>query len=103
MPQPTDEAGRHLSWSLSDAYADQLGSALLPLLASIPAGVLVFVPSYALLERLERRWRASGAWAALALHKPCLLSEASARPPAESKKVVREMVAQHKVSVVGLG
>ena len=100
MPQPTDEAGRHLSWSLSDAYADQLGSALLPLLASIPAGVLVFLPSYALLERLERRWRASGAWAALALHKPCLLSEASARPPAETKKVVREMVAQHKASVL---
>ena len=44
MPQPTDDAGRQVSWSLSDAYADQLGSALLPLLAAIPAGVLVLRP-----------------------------------------------------------
>ena len=44
VPQPTDDAGRQVSWSLSDAYADQLGSALLPLLAAIPAGVLVLRP-----------------------------------------------------------
>ena len=155
VPQPTDDNGRPVSWSLSDGYVDQLGAAagwqksqarmhtageqwratagfatmgraivvppnpatqpskpiqppnpatqpskptqppdpgpgaaLLPLLAAIPAGVLVFVPSYGLLERLSRRWKQTGLWDALLRHKPCLRSEAAARPPAETKQVL---------------
>ena len=99
VAQPVDEAGRERAWNHSDPFLDQLGGALLALLAAIPAGVLVFLPSYALLERAAQRWRQTGAWAAMAERKPCLQSEAMGRTAADTKRAVEEMVARHQASV----
>jgi hypothetical protein len=44
-----------------------------PLISSIikavPRGVLVFLSSYALLEKLERRWKSTQLWASLQTYK----------------------------------
>eukprot|EP00667_Euglena_gracilis_P002857 EG_transcript_2862 len=47
------------------AYHAALGQALLALCRAIPQGVLCFLPSYALLDAVVRRWRASPLWAQL--------------------------------------
>ena len=41
-------------------YQDQLGLSILRCIQSIPDGVLVFLPSYSLLEKLFKRWDATG-------------------------------------------
>lgn len=47
-------------------FQDELGAALFDYCRAIPAGVLVFLPSYRVLERLRGRWQSSGALARLA-------------------------------------
>ena len=100
VAQPRDATGRPCSWAQSESFADLLGEALQALLAAIPAGVIVFMPSYATLERAVERWRATGVWAALQLLKPCLNTEAAGRAPgADTKTVVATLMADHKASV----
>ena len=100
IAQPRDASGRPSSWAQSDTFADLLGEALQALLAAIPGGVIVFMPSYATLERAVERWRATGVWAALQLLKPCLNTEAAGRVPgADTKTVVAALMADHKASV----
>ena len=49
------------------AYQDDLGDALKEWCVDIPHGVLVFFPSYSLLDRVTSRWKSTGLW------KACLL------------------------------
>ena len=51
------------------AYQDSLGMAILSFLKVIPGGILVFFPSYALLERLQLRWESTGLWDSFEQHK----------------------------------
>ena len=39
------------------AYQDSIGQAVLQCCRVIPDGVLLFLPSYSLMERLEARWK----------------------------------------------
>lgn len=43
-------------------FQDELGSLLVELIRQIPYGVLVFLPSYGLLNKLRRRWKDNGIW-----------------------------------------
>ena len=44
------------------AYQDSIGQAVLQCCRVIPDGVLLFLPSYSLMERLETRWKVRGEW-----------------------------------------
>ena len=50
---------RHSSRA-SAIICDELGLAILELIRKVPAGVIVFLPSYSYEEQLVRRWRQSG-------------------------------------------
>lgn len=50
------------------AFQDAVGRVVLDAAASIPDGLLVFMPSYSLLDRLVARWKVGGAGAIYALH-----------------------------------
>ncbi|MEM7496270.1 MAG: helicase C-terminal domain-containing protein [Myxococcota bacterium] len=43
------------------AFQDELGALLIQLCRVVPNGLLVFFPSYSTLEKLRRRWKATGA------------------------------------------
>lgn len=58
-------------------YQDQLGLTILNLMKIIPDGVLVFLPSYAILEKLENRWRQSGLYKQLEEEKDIYLEPRS--------------------------
>ena len=44
------------------AYQDDLGAALASWCEDVPHGVLVFFPSYSMLDRVAKRWRTTGLW-----------------------------------------
>lgn len=50
-------------------YQDGLGVAMLDILKVIPDGVLVFFPSYKLVEKLVNRWKYTGQWKHLQAEK----------------------------------
>lgn len=52
---------RHQSRS-NHAVMDELGRALVQLTATVPAGMVVFLPSYSYEAQLVRRWKTSGIW-----------------------------------------
>ncbi|GJP39677.1 hypothetical protein CLOM_g24025 [Closterium sp. NIES-68] len=63
---PRGPSGLSLNASYANActpaFQDELAEALLPILAATPAGVLLFLPSFWLLDALCTRWKATGAW-----------------------------------------
>eukprot|EP00178_Gracilaria_changii_P010121 TRINITY_DN294_c0_g1_i1.p1 TRINITY_DN294_c0_g1~~TRINITY_DN294_c0_g1_i1.p1 ORF type:complete len:883 (+),score=107.32 TRINITY_DN294_c0_g1_i1:6834-9482(+) len=61
------------------AFQDALGDALVDYCTVIPGGVLVFFPSYRMMDQLQRRWKASGAWERLENTKGVILSEPNQR------------------------
>jgi fanconi anemia group J protein len=69
-------------------FQDAIGSILLMLIGAIPDGVLVFLPSYAMLDKLSRRWKSTGLWNKLQAVKPIFVepraSATSTAPPAEA-------------------
>ena len=48
--------------SVEFSYQDDLGESLQKWCLEIPHGVLVFFPSYSLLDRVAQRWKSTGAW-----------------------------------------
>ncbi|GAB4818658.1 hypothetical protein N2152v2_005704 [Parachlorella kessleri] len=52
--------------SQGDDYQDTVGRAVVECCATIPDGVLLFVSSYAMLDKLAKRWKATGLWKKLA-------------------------------------
>jgi Fanconi anemia group J protein len=50
-------------------FQDGLGEAVAACCGVIPDGVLLFFPSYAMLDKMSARWRASGAWAHISATK----------------------------------
>lgn len=46
--------------TLNPDFLDGVGEALLQLAAVVPHGMLAFVPSYKLMDRLVARWRETG-------------------------------------------
>ncbi|WOL05316.1 hypothetical protein Cni_G14044 [Canna indica] len=71
---PTGPANCQLnaSYRTADAYAfqDGLGVSLEEICKIAPGGVLVFFPSYKLLEKLHLRWSQTGQWSRLNAQKP---------------------------------
>lgn len=65
--------------SSSFAFQDALGNALVDYCKVIPGGVLVFFPSYRMMEQLQARWKASGVWEELARNKGAVLTEPNQR------------------------
>jgi Fanconi anemia group J protein len=49
---------------------DALGKSLEEICKIVPAGSLVFFPSYKLMEKLSNRWRETGQWLRLNARKP---------------------------------
>ena len=49
----------------SYGFQDELGALILRICSTVPHGVLVFLPSYKLLNDLTARWEATGLWAQL--------------------------------------
>ena len=50
-------------------FQDGVGEALLEIARAVPDGMLVFMPSYGMLEKLTKRWKETGAhslWTAVA-------------------------------------
>ncbi|KAJ8772742.1 hypothetical protein K2173_027919 [Erythroxylum novogranatense] len=59
------------SYKTADAYAfqDALGKSLEEICKVVPAGSLLFFPSYKLMEKLLNRWRETGQWSRLNARK----------------------------------
>ncbi|KAG2428118.1 hypothetical protein HXX76_011799 [Chlamydomonas incerta] len=66
---PRGPAGGALSATFKEAatfrFQDEAGEAVLRYCQVIPDGVLMFVPSYGLLDKLVTRWKATGLWSRL--------------------------------------
>ncbi|KAG6736597.1 hypothetical protein POTOM_060536 [Populus tomentosa] len=60
------------SYKTADCYTfqDALGKSLEEICKIVPAGSLVFFPSYKLMEKLSNRWRETGQWSRLNARKP---------------------------------
>ncbi|XP_037820770.1 regulator of telomere elongation helicase 1 homolog [Lucilia sericata] len=54
-------------------YIHSLGSTILNVARIVPDGLLVFFPSYPLLNQCANTWRASGLWAEISRHKPIFI------------------------------
>lgn len=57
------------------SFQDSLGDALFDYCKVVPGGVLVFFPSYRLMDQLHMRWKSSGAWDKLHRIKGAVLVE----------------------------
>lgn len=57
------------------SFQDSLGDALFDYCKVVPGGVLVFFPSYRLMDQLHMRWKSSGAWEKLHKTKGAVLVE----------------------------
>jgi len=64
--------------SKSPAYQDALGKTILSLIKEIPDGVLVFLPSYKLMNDLKATWQDSGVWEEMNKWKECFLENRGA-------------------------
>lgn len=60
-------------------FQDSLGAAIVEYCKVIPGGVLIFFPSYRLLNLLVQRWKSSGCWEELELTKGLVVCESSRR------------------------
>lgn len=56
--------GRKLRATYKEAdqleYQDSLGQLVLAVASTVPDGMLLFLPSYALMEKLSKRWQVCG-------------------------------------------
>ncbi len=68
------------STTSTDAFRDALGETLQRLIACIPNGVLVFLPSYTLANALRQHWQATGRWASIGGCKRVFCEPQSAAP-----------------------
>lgn len=60
-------------------FQDSLGAAIVEYCKIIPGGVLIFFPSYRLLNLLVQRWKSSGCWEQIELTKGLIVCESSKR------------------------
>ncbi|GFH27953.1 helicase ATP-binding domain-containing protein, partial [Haematococcus lacustris] len=68
--------------------ADCVG--LLEVVHSVPDGVLVFLPSYGMLEKLSQRWQATGVWQGLSAVKEVVVE------PREAGKAFEQAMLHYK-------
>lgn len=66
-PHPSQGVFRNVS---TEAYQDGVGASVLALVGIVPDGVLLFFPSYSLLERLTQRWQVGTWWMVAVLFPP---------------------------------
>uniref|UniRef100_A0A0P6DQW9 DNA 5'-3' helicase n=1 Tax=Daphnia magna TaxID=35525 RepID=A0A0P6DQW9_9CRUS len=67
-------------------YQDELGRLLLSVCQTIPHGVLCFLPSYSLLEKLVARWQDTGLWQHLSTLKTIVCESRDSRDFEETLK-----------------
>ena len=65
--------------SASFSFQDSLCESLIDYCKVTPGGILIFFPSYRLMEQLCKRWRNSGAWERLQAAKPRIVIEPTKR------------------------
>ncbi|GAB2300458.1 hypothetical protein Dimus_034500 [Dionaea muscipula] len=78
------------SYKTADSYAyqDAVGQTLEEICRIVPAGCLVFFPSYKLLDKLRNRWRETGQWSRLNARKS-LFVETRGGSPDEFEQVLK--------------
>jgi len=59
----------------TNTFQDGVGDVLLQCCRVVPDGILMFLPSYSLLDKLEARWKSTGLWDELLKFKQCVLTE----------------------------
>lgn len=69
-------------------FQDSLGHVLVDVAQAVPGGILVFFPSYRLIDVLCKRWKMTDVWNRLHLHKKRILTE-----PAQRGKEFDDIVA----------
>ncbi|XP_037091335.1 LOW QUALITY PROTEIN: Fanconi anemia group J protein homolog [Pollicipes pollicipes] len=74
------------------SFQDELGGLVLGVCAAIPNGVLCFFPSYSMLDKLARRWRATGLWERLEARKPVLCEPRRSGDFSEMMREFRHLV-----------
>eukprot|EP00041_Stephanoeca_diplocostata_P028303 m.798483 g.798483 ORF g.798483 m.798483 type:complete len:1269 (+) comp23350_c0_seq2:179-3985(+) len=57
------------------AFQDDIGNIILHICTTVPHGVLVFAPSYLVLDKLVRRWKTTGLWLSLCQAKGAVVLE----------------------------
>ncbi|KAJ1948938.1 Fanconi anemia group J protein, partial [Linderina pennispora] len=75
-------------------FQDDVGSAILSIAMKSPDGMLVFVPSYALLNKLLGRWQATGVRQELELHKSVFVE-----PQGGSKKDFEKLLKKYRTEL----
>ena len=78
------------------AFQDGVAACLASALSVTPGGVLAFFPSYALLDRLVARWRATGAWSAL-----CAIAPVVAEPRGGDRGAFDTALADYYAAIDG--
>lgn len=58
-------------------YISSLGSTILNVARLVPDGLLVFFPSYPMLNQCVNSWQASGLWSDISRHKPIFIEPRS--------------------------
>lgn len=58
-------------------YIDSLGRTILSFCPSIPGGLLIFFPSYFIMNTCKDKWQASGIWAQIQRNKPIFIEPQS--------------------------
>lgn len=74
-------------------FQDGLANGLIDYCKVIPGGVLVFFPSYRMMDQMRSRWKSCGAWSRLEEVKPMILVE-----PTQRGEAFDTIVSQYQVA-----
>jgi hypothetical protein len=65
------------------AYQDDIGEVIIQIIRQVPHGILCFLPSYNMLEKLQQRWEMTGIWTEFKKEKHVFIGRHLKTGPAE--------------------